>query len=51
MPYQSCPPTEDERRRFSSMDKFVYTLKKLPRFEVKLGKVGVRRRGVHTEES
>jgi uncharacterized LabA/DUF88 family protein len=40
MPYQSCPPTEDERRRFSSMDKFVYTLKKLPRFEVKLGRLG-----------
>ncbi len=40
MPYQSCPPTEDERRRFASMDKFVYTLRKLPRFEVKLGRLG-----------
>jgi uncharacterized LabA/DUF88 family protein len=40
MPYQSSPPTEDERRRFASMDKFVYTLRKLPRFEVKLGRLG-----------
>jgi uncharacterized LabA/DUF88 family protein len=40
MPYQSCPPTEDERRRFAAMDKFIYTLKKLPRFEVKLGRLG-----------
>jgi uncharacterized LabA/DUF88 family protein len=40
MPFQSCPATEEERRRFSSMDKFVYTLKKLPRFEVKLGRLG-----------
>ncbi len=39
-PYQSCPPTEEERRRFASMDKFVYTLRKLPRFEVKLGRLG-----------
>jgi len=40
MPYQSSLPTDEERRRFSSMDKFVYTLKKLPRFEVKLGRLG-----------
>ncbi len=40
MPYQSCHPTEEERRRFAAMDKFVYTLRKLPRFEVKLGRLG-----------
>jgi uncharacterized LabA/DUF88 family protein len=40
MPFQSCPATDEERRRFASMDKFVYTLKKLPRFEVKLGRLG-----------
>lgn len=39
MPYQSGLPTEEERRRFSAMDKFVYTLKKLPRFDVKLGRL------------
>ena len=40
MPYQSSPPTDEDLRRFSSMDKFVYTLKKLPRFDVKLGRLG-----------
>jgi uncharacterized LabA/DUF88 family protein len=40
MPYQNNPPTEEERRRFSAMDKFIYTLRKLPRFEVRLGKSG-----------
>jgi uncharacterized LabA/DUF88 family protein len=40
MPYQSNPPTDEERRRYSAMDKFIYTLQKLPRFEVRLGKLG-----------
>jgi len=40
MPYQSNPPTDEERRRYSAMDKFTYTLQKLPRFEVRLGKLG-----------
>jgi uncharacterized LabA/DUF88 family protein len=40
MPYQSSPPTEEERRRFAAMDKFLYTLKRLPRFDVKLGRLG-----------
>ena len=37
MPYQSNPPTSDERSRYSNMDSFVSSLKKLPRFEVRLG--------------
>jgi len=41
MPYQSDPPTQDERSRYSQMDRFVYTLRKLPRFEVRLGKLGI----------
>ncbi|UCG69597.1 MAG: NYN domain-containing protein [Thermoplasmata archaeon] len=40
MPYQHDPPTDEERRRFSAMDRFIYTLRKLPRFEVRLGKLG-----------
>jgi len=40
MPYQSNPPTEDEKRRFSAMDKFIYTIQRLPRFEVRLGRLG-----------
>lgn len=39
MPYQSNPPTSEERARYSSMDSFIYNLKKLSRFEVKLGKL------------
>jgi uncharacterized LabA/DUF88 family protein len=40
MPYQSNPPTEDEKRRFSAMDKFIYTIQRLPRFECEAWKVG-----------
>jgi uncharacterized LabA/DUF88 family protein len=39
MPYQSNPPTDEERRRFSAMDKFLYTIKRLPRFEIRLGRL------------
>ncbi|MCK4444194.1 MAG: NYN domain-containing protein [Thermoplasmata archaeon] len=39
MPYQSSPPTDEERERYSRADKFVYTLESLPRFEVRLGKL------------
>ena len=40
MPYQSSPPSEEERQRYSDMDRFIYVLRKLPRFEVRLGKLG-----------
>jgi len=36
-PYQSHPPTADERRRVAGMDKFVSALKRLHRFEVRMG--------------
>lgn len=39
MPYQSNPPTDDEKKRYSVMDKFISSLKKLPRHEVRLGKL------------
>src|SRR5881396_2039081 len=39
MPYQSNPPTEDESRRYASMHGFVTALQRLPRFEVRLGKL------------
>lgn len=38
MPYQGQPPTPEERTRYARMDSFVYNLRKLPRFEVSLGK-------------
>jgi len=37
MPYQSKPPTDDERERYSKMDSFVSSIKKLPRFEFRQG--------------
>ena len=39
MPYQSTPPTDEERERYARADKFVYNLRKLKRFEVRLGKL------------
>jgi len=39
MPYQSSPPTEDERRRMSGMRRFVHSLQRSPRFEVRLGRL------------
>lgn len=39
MPYQSNPPTEKERQMYSQKDKFIYNLRKLRRFEVRLGKL------------
>ncbi len=42
LPYQSNPPTEDERSRYSSMHRFVTALGYLPRFQVRLGKLAYR---------
>jgi len=39
MPYQSSPPAPEESRRYAEMDKFIYRLKHLNRFEVRLGRL------------
>src|SRR5712692_10496777 len=39
MPFQSNPPTDSERLRYSSTDRFFHTLRQLPRFEVRLGRL------------
>ena len=39
MPYQSHPPTRKKTGRFAKADKFLFTLRRLPRFEVRLGKL------------
>lgn len=39
MPYQSNPPTTDERRRYADTLRFINALKYLPRFEVRLGRL------------
>ena len=36
MPYQSNPPTDEERKRYADKIRFIEYLKKLPRFEVRL---------------
>jgi uncharacterized LabA/DUF88 family protein len=41
-PYQSNPPTDDERQRFASKHRFFTALKYLPRFEVRLGRLEYR---------
>lgn len=41
-PYQSNPPTQDERDRKSKFDRFHTVLQNIPRFEVRLGKLEFR---------
>lgn len=42
MPYQSNPPTKEESERYSSKRKFFYTLNRLPRFTIRLGRLEFR---------
>lgn len=42
MPFQGAVPTEDERRRYGAMDRFLFNVRRLPRFEVRLGKLAKR---------
>lgn len=39
LPYQSNPPTDEERERYASKHRFTTALSYLPRFEVRLGKL------------
>ncbi|MBI3724956.1 NYN domain-containing protein [bacterium] len=41
-PYQSNPPTDDEMARKASADKFYAALRRLPRFEIRLGRLEKR---------
>lgn len=41
-PYQSNPPTEEERERFGRAQRFHYALDQIPRFQVRLGKLAFR---------
>lgn len=42
LPYQSNPPSEDERSRYASKHRFTTALSHLPRFEVRLGRLKYR---------
>ena len=48
LPYQSDPPTLAEKRRFSKTEGFFATLRRLPRYEVRLGKLEYRGRNPQT---
>lgn len=39
LPYKSSPPTTDESQRFASAQNFMDAIKRLPRFEVRLGRL------------
>lgn len=39
LPYQSDPPTDDERQRFGAKRRFIDAISHIPRFEVRLGKL------------
>jgi len=47
LPYQSSPPTKEESERFGKAQQFIYSLNKLPQFEVRLGKLACR--GINKE--
>jgi len=42
LPYQSPDPSAEERERFSKAEKFIYSLQRLPNFQVKLGRLEFR---------
>jgi len=42
LPYQSDPPTPEERQRFASRQRFFAALSRLPHFQVRLGKLVCR---------
>lgn len=41
MPYLGESPTPEDRRRYENMETFISNLRRLPRFEVRLGKLSV----------
>jgi uncharacterized LabA/DUF88 family protein len=49
LPYQSNPPTHEERERFSKAQSFMRALERLPRYEVRLGQLAFRGRNERGE--
>ena len=42
LPYQGSPPTLEESERFAKAESFFNSLRRLPRYEVRLGKIAFR---------
>ena len=49
MPFQGTPPSAEESSRYGRADKFVKTLTKLPKFEVRLGRFQKIQNGSSTD--
>ncbi|MCY4490955.1 MAG: NYN domain-containing protein, partial [Thaumarchaeota archaeon] len=49
MPHQSNPPTDDEKVRYRKKQSFIKQLKKIPRFEVKLGRLQKTHDGIKAQ--
>ncbi len=49
-PYLSAKPSEDERERYAHKQKFFSKLNKLPKFEVRLGRLAHRGPGVYQQK-
>lgn len=50
MPYQSEPPTEDERIRYGNYCKFREIVENLPRFQMRFGKLSKNRDGLFEQK-
>jgi len=50
MPFQSNPPTDTEKIRYSKANKFIHALRGIPRFEVKLGRLQRTPNGEFTQK-
>lgn len=49
-PYQSNPPTSEEKLRKSNFDRFMRRLKHIPRFEIRFGKLTKTRKGDYVQK-
>jgi uncharacterized LabA/DUF88 family protein len=48
-PWQSNPPSTDERKRFSAAQRFHNYLRRIPNFEVRLGRLAYRGQDIHNK--
>jgi uncharacterized LabA/DUF88 family protein len=51
MPFQGTPPSAEESFRYGRADKFVKTLTKLPKFEVRLGRFQKIQKGLSSDDA
>jgi len=49
-PFQSSPPTAEQKLRKSNLDRFMQRLKKIPRFEIRLGRLSKTKKGDYVQK-